>query len=58
MPSEKLLWKVRIQHIDQIGFDIGRPEWQDQEEILRLLERRLPETIACRPSSERSSDQG
>jgi hypothetical protein len=46
MPSEKLLWKVRIQHIDQIGFDIGRPEWQDQEEILRLLEGRLPVTTS------------
>jgi hypothetical protein len=30
-------WKV---HVQQIGFEVGRPEWDDQQEVLRLLHRR------------------
>jgi hypothetical protein len=33
-------WRVRF---SQIGFEIGRPEWEDQQEVLRLLHRlKLP----------------
>jgi len=33
-------WRV---HCSQVGFEVGRPEWEDQEEILRLLHRlKLP----------------
>lgn len=28
------LWKI---HLRQIGFEVGRPEWDDQQEILRYL---------------------
>jgi hypothetical protein len=27
-------WRVRF---SQIGFELGRPEWEDQQEIIRLL---------------------
>lgn len=27
-------WRIRFR---QIGFEVGRPEWDDQEEILRYL---------------------
>ena len=27
-------WRV---HFRQIGFEVGRPEWDDQQEILRYL---------------------
>jgi len=27
-------WRIRFQ---QIGFEVGRPEWDDQQEILRYL---------------------
>jgi len=27
-------WKI---HFRQIGFEVGRPEWDDQQEILRYL---------------------
>jgi hypothetical protein len=26
-------------HVRQIGFEVGRPEWDDQQEILRFLHR-------------------
>lgn len=29
-------WRV---HFRQIGFQVGRPEWEDQQEILRYLHR-------------------
>jgi hypothetical protein len=29
-------WKL---HCEQIGFQVGRPEWDDQQEILRYLHR-------------------
>jgi hypothetical protein len=32
----KQLRRRRI-HFRQIGFEVGRPEWQDQQEILRFL---------------------
>lgn len=28
------LWKI---HFKQVGFEVGRPEWDDQQEILRYL---------------------
>jgi hypothetical protein len=28
------LWKI---HFRQIGFEVGRPEWDDQQELLRYL---------------------
>ena len=27
-------WKI---HFKQIGFEVGRPEWDDQQEVLRYL---------------------
>jgi hypothetical protein len=27
-------WNIRFRHV---GFDVGRPEWDDQQEILRYL---------------------
>jgi hypothetical protein len=32
----QLLRRRRI-HFQQIGFEVGRPEWDDQQEILRFL---------------------
>ena len=34
----QLLRRRRI-HFQQIGFEVGRPEWDDQQEILRFLAR-------------------
>jgi len=28
-------WRIRASHV---GFQVGRPEWQDQEELLRYLQ--------------------
>ena len=38
-------WRVRG---EQIGYDVGRPEWQDQEEVLRELHRRKHVTFFTR----------
>jgi hypothetical protein len=35
-------------HFRQIGFDIGRPEWDDQQEILRHLHRARQATFFTR----------
>ena len=32
------LRRLRV-HFQQIGYDVGRPEWDDQQEILRYLHR-------------------
>ena len=29
--------RLRRTHFRQIGFEVGRPEWDDQQEILRFL---------------------
>jgi len=38
-------WRIRTA---QVGFQIGRPEWQDQEEILRFLHSRRRTTFFTR----------
>lgn len=39
------LWKI---HFRQIGFEVGRPEWEDQQEILRYLHRTKQPTFFMR----------
>jgi hypothetical protein len=38
-------WRLRGFHI---GYDVGRPEWQDQEELRRELHRRKQVTFGTR----------
>jgi hypothetical protein len=39
------LWKI---HFRQIGFEVGRPEWDDQQEILRYLHTTKQATLFTR----------
>ena len=38
-------WRLRANHI---GFEVGRPEWQDQQEVLRYLHRLKAPTFFTR----------
>jgi hypothetical protein len=38
-------WKI---HLEQIGVEVGRPEWDDQQEILRYLHRARSATFFTR----------
>jgi hypothetical protein len=38
-------WRIRA---EQIGFDVGRPEWQDQHEVLHHLQQRKRPTFFTR----------
>jgi hypothetical protein len=43
----QLLRRRRI-HFQQIGFEVGRPEWDDQQEILRFLHAKKQPTFFTR----------
>ena len=44
--SEQLRrWRI---HFQQVGYEIGRPEWEDQQEILRYLHRMKQATFFTR----------
>lgn len=43
----ELLVKARV-HFRRIGFDVGRPEWDDQQELLRYLHRMRRITLFTR----------
>ena len=38
-------WRIRARHV---GFQVGRPEWQDQEELLRYLQAAKRATLFTR----------
>lgn len=38
-------WRI---HVRQIGFQVGRPEWDDQQEILRFLHKAKQTTLFTR----------
>lgn len=39
------LWRI---HFKQIGYEVGRPEWEDQQEILRYLHQAKKATFFTR----------
>ncbi len=38
-------WRLRAHHI---GFEVGRPEWQDQQEVVRYLHKLKAPTFFTR----------